>query len=111
MSIMLWTVQILLAGMFVLAGGRKLVSEEAHKHLGRTLAIFIGAAEVAGAIGLIAPLATGTLPQLTALAAVGLAVVMVLAAGYHLRRGDGARQTAPAVVLLVLTAFVAYGRW
>jgi hypothetical protein len=111
MSITLWTMQILLAAMFALAGGRKLVSEEAHKHLGRKLAIFIGAAEVAGAIGLVAPLAIGILPQLTALAAASLAVVMVLAAGYHVRKGDGARHTAPALVLLVLTAFVAYGRW
>jgi DoxX-like family len=111
MSITLWIMQILLAAMFAFAGGRKLVSEEAKKHLGRTLAIFIGAAEVAGAIGLIAPLATGILPQLTAVAAVSLAAVMVLAAGYHLRRGDGARQTTPALVLLLLTAFVAYGRW
>jgi DoxX-like family len=111
MSMALWTVQILSAGMFVLAGGRKLVSDEAHRHLGYKLAIFIGVAELAGAIGLIAPLATGVLPRLTVLAAVCLALVMVLAAGYHLRQGDGVRRTAPALVLLALTAFVAYGRW
>jgi hypothetical protein len=36
---------------------------------------------------------------------------MILAAGFHLRQGDGIKQTAPALVMLVVTVIVAYGRW
>lgn len=111
MSATLWIVQILAAAFFAFAGGRKLVNEQMQQYLGKRLAIFIGTAEIAGAIGLIAPLATGILPQLTAVAAAALAVVMVLAAGFHVRQGHGIKQAAPALVLLVVTVFVAYGRW
>ena len=111
MSITLWTLQILLAAMFAFAGVNKLRSAQMHEHLGKRLAVFIGIAEIAGAIGLVAPLATGILPQLTAIAAVALAVVMALAAAHHFRQGDPAKQAAPALVLLVLTTVVAYGRW
>jgi hypothetical protein len=111
MSIAVWVLQILTAAFFAFAGGRKLVNAEMQQHLGKRLAIFIGTAEIAGAIGLIAPLATGVLPQLTAIAAAALAVVMILAAGFHLRQGDGIKQTAPALVLLMVTVFVAYARW
>jgi hypothetical protein len=111
MSIALWTLQIALAAMFAFAGGRKLANQEMQKHLGKRLAIFIGIAEVAGATGLVAPLATGILPQLTAVAAASLAIVMVLAAAYHLRQGHPTRQAVPAIVLLALTVCVAYGRW
>ena len=45
------------------------LDEEMQAHLGRNLARFIGLAELAGAVGLIAPLAMGILPQLTAIAA------------------------------------------
>src|SRR5262249_19812032 len=111
MSALLWVLQILLAATFAFVGGRKLVNTEMQKHLGRNLAIFIGAAEVAGRVGRIAPLGTGSLPQLTAIAAAALAVVMVLAAVYHFREGHGVKHAAPSLALLVLTAFVAYGRW
>ncbi len=111
MSALLWVLQILLAVMFAFAGGRKLFNEQMQKGLGKGLAIFIGVAEVAGAIGLIAPLATGIVPQLTAIAAAALGVVMILAAGYHIRQGHGTKRATPAVVLLVLTVVVAYGRW
>jgi hypothetical protein len=111
MSITLWVLQIVTAAFFAFAGGRKLVNAETQQHLGRPLAIFIGTAEIAGAIGLILPLATGVLPQLTAIAAAALAVVMVLAAGFHIRQRDGIKQTAPALVMLAVTMLVAYGRW
>jgi hypothetical protein len=111
MSTTLWILQGVLAAMFVFAGVNKLVNAEMRKALGRPLAAFIGLSEIVGAIGLIAPLATGVLPQLTAIAAAALALVMVLAAIHHLRRGDPVARVAPALVLLVLTSAVAYGRW
>src|SRR5262249_51778522 len=75
-----------------------------------TLVRFIGAAEVAGAIGLILPAATRIRPSLTPLAAVGLTTVVVFAAAFHLSRGEA--QAVPVnVVLGGLAAFVAWGRF
>ncbi|MEU1628560.1 DoxX family protein [Streptomyces sp. NPDC020096] len=70
----------------------------------------IGAAEVLGALGLILPAALNIAPVLVAWAATGLAVVMLGAAAVHARRKEN--QTIPVnVVLLVLTAVVAWGRF
>jgi hypothetical protein len=68
---------------------------------------FIGISELAGAAGLILPLATGIAPVLTTLAALGLAIIMVLGNIYHLRRKESPIVT---IVLLLLASFVAYGR-
>jgi hypothetical protein len=68
---------------------------------------FIGISELAGAAGLILPLASGIAPVLTTLAALGLAIIMVLASIYHLRRKEPPTVT---IVLLLLASFVVYGR-
>ncbi len=47
----------------------------------------IGIAQVAGSIGVVAPVATGTVSVLTSLAAAGLAVVMAGATTLNLREG------------------------
>jgi hypothetical protein len=70
---------------------------------------FIGLSEVLGAVGLVLPAALRIQPRLTGFAGVGLLVVMVLAAGFHVVQGDAAHM-APAVVLGALSAFVAWGR-
>jgi VIT1/CCC1 family predicted Fe2+/Mn2+ transporter len=70
----------------------------------------IGTVEVLGAIGLVLPALTGILPWLTPLAALGLVLTMVGAALTHLRRKEYGN-IAVNVVLLVLAAFVAYGRF
>ncbi len=74
------------------------------------LLTFTGVAEILGAIGLILPALTGILPWLTPLAALGLAVIMLLAAIFHLTRREY-QNIVVNLVLLVLAAFVAYGRW
>ena len=51
----------------------------------------IGVAEILGAIGLIVPLLTGIQPWLTWLAAAALALVMLLAAAFHLSRQEGSK--------------------
>lgn len=78
--------------------------------LPKGLLIFIGLSEILGGIGLILPAMTGILPELTAWAATGLSVVLVLAALFHLPRREY-RNIVVNVVLLALTAFVAYGRF
>ena len=75
--------------------------------LSRGLVTFIGTSEVAGALGLVLPQGSGILPVLTPLAAVGLAVVMVLATRFHLRR----QEPVPVTIgLFILCAVVAGGR-
>ena len=113
----LWGAQILLALAFAMAGQMKAFTPIADLvAAGMTfagenpgLARFIGFAELAGAAGLILPMLTGVKPRLTALAGAALALVMVLAAGFHLMRGELGGLAAP-VVLGGLAAFVAWGR-
>jgi len=117
MKIALWIVQILLAFAFGAAGAFKAFTP--HAQLAEAmpwvldapvwLPTFIGVAEIAGALGLILPAATRIKPQLTPLAAIGLVIVMVLAMGFHLSRGEFA-MVPPNVVLALLAGFVAYGR-
>ncbi len=69
---------------------------------------FIGVAEIAGALGLILPGLTKIQPKLTAWAATGLALVMILAAAFHATRGEFGN--IGMNVVLLLAAFVAWGR-
>ena len=70
------------------------------------LARFIGAAELAGALGLILPMLTGIKPRLTALAAAGLATIQVLAIPFHLYRGEFG--ILPINLVLLLLAVLVY---
>jgi putative oxidoreductase len=70
---------------------------------------FIGVSELLGGLGLILPAASRIRPGLTPLAALGLTIIMVLALGYHVSRGE--MSALPIVGALGgLTAFVAWGR-
>ena len=114
MNYALWIVQGLLAAIFLFAGGMKLVLpvEEMTKQmplLGLFLR-FIGVAEVLGAIGLILPGLLRIRPGLAPLAAAGLVIIMIGATVLTLAGGDIALALIPLVVGL-LSAFVAYGRW
>ena len=117
MNIALWIVQVLLGGMFVMAGVMKAFQYERAKaslpwvkDVPRSLTRFIGIAELLGGLGLLLPAITGILPWLTPLAGAGLALVMVLAIGFHASRRE-AQAIGFNAVLLVLAAFVAYGRF
>jgi hypothetical protein len=110
----LWIVQGLLALTFLFAGGTKLVLpiEEMTKDLalpGLFLRL-LGVAEVLGAIGLILPGLLHIRPDLTPLAAAGLVLIMIGATAVTLTTMDPALALIPLVVGL-LAAFVAYGRW
>ncbi len=112
----LWTAQVLLALLFGMAGLMKATTplaelSEMIPMAGEYPALyrFIGVSEILGAVGLILPSALRVLPKLTALAAAGLALIMVLAFGTHLFRGEpGLGVTA---LLFALSAFVAWGRF
>ena len=114
MTSALWIVQGLLALLFVFAGGMKLVLPleklTGPVPLPGPLVRFIGVAEVAGAIGLILPGLLHIRPGLTPLAAAGLVIIMIGAMAVTLAGGDVLTALISLVVGL-LAAFVAYGRW
>ncbi len=114
MTYALWIVQGLLALIFLFAGGMKLVLplEVLTKQmpLPGLFVRFIGLAEVLGAIGLILPGLLRIRPGLTPLAAAGLVIIMIGATVLTVAGGDVALALITLVVGL-LSAFVAYGRW
>ena len=114
MIIALWIVQGLLALLFLFAGGMKLILpiEEMTKEMpmpGPFLR-FIGVAEVLGGLGLVLPGLLRIRPGLTPLAAAGLVIIMVGATAVSFLIGGAVMALMPLVVGL-LAAFVAYGRW
>jgi hypothetical protein len=114
MTSALWIVQGLLAALFLFAGGMKLVLPlEALKGpvtLPGWFVRFIGVSEVLGALGLILPGLLRIRPGLTPLAAAGLVIIMIGATGIGLMVGDVA-VTLISLVVGLLAALVAYGRW
>src|SRR5213593_4311252 len=93
LNLVLWSVQGFLALFFLAAGAPKLIGRGLERWTGfselpRPLVVFIGFAEVLGAAGLVLPMATGILPWLTPLAAVGLAIIVLMATGFHLRADE-----------------------
>jgi uncharacterized membrane protein YphA (DoxX/SURF4 family) len=118
MNIGLWVVQALLALAFGMAGIMK-STQPKEKLVGQmkwvedfspTIVKIVGVLELLAAIGLIAPMLTGILSWLTPLAAVGLVLTMIGAIYTHIRRKEN-QTIGINVVLLLLAAFVAYGRF
>jgi hypothetical protein len=114
MTYALWVVQGLLAAVFLFAGGMKLVLPleklTGPVPLPGLFVRFIGVAEVLGALGLILPGLLRIRPGLTPLAAAGLVIIMIGAIAVTLLGGDVVAALISLVVGL-LAAFVAYGRW
>jgi hypothetical protein len=114
MNAALWIVQVLLALLFLFAGGMKLVMpiEEMTKQMEMPgwFLRFIGVAEVLGGLGLVLPGLLRIKPGLTSLAAAGLVLIMLGAIVISFVIGGLLAALIPLVVGL-LAAFVAYGRW
>lgn len=119
MNIALWVISIVLALAFLAAGGLKLAQSKdqlvdkmpwvANATQGQVRAV--GALEILGALGLVLPGLTGIAPVLVPLAAVGLCLMMIGAIVVHVRMGDSLAHAAPAIILALLCAFVAWGRF
>ncbi len=115
MNVALWIIQVLLAVLFLFAGGVKLVMPIEEMTKGMPVAIpglflrFIGVCEVLGGLGLILPMLLRIKPWLTPIAAAGLVIIMIGAMAFSLVIGITA--AIPALVTGLLAAFVAYGRW
>lgn len=112
-NVTLWTIQAILAALFLFAGGMKLVLPAAM--LTGPVAVpvaflrFIGVAEACGALGLVLPGIFGIRRNLTPLAAVGLVTIMAGATTVTLEGGQIAGSLVPLVVGL-LAVSIAYGR-
>ena len=78
--------------------------------LPRWFQLFLGAAEVAAAIGITVPGLTRIQPRLVPMAALGIAVVMICATALHAWRGE-VSAAATTSMLLAMSAFVAWQRW
>jgi len=122
MNIALWIVQGLLTLVFLMAGFMKVSKskDELKKRGGKQMSWvddvsasrirLIGILELLAGIGLILPQLTGILPWLTPLAAVGLVLTMIGALVVNVRN-DNRLVIIENIVLLLLAAFVAYGRF
>lgn len=114
MNVVLWIIQVLLALLFLFAGGLKLILpiEEMTKQMAMPglFLRFIGVCEVLGGLGLILPGLLRIKTWLTPLAAAGLVILMIGATAITLRIGPPGPALVPLVVGL-LAAFIAYGRW
>jgi hypothetical protein len=115
LNIGLWVVQVLLALLFLWAGGMKLVMPleklAGPVHLPGLFVRFIGVAEVLGGLGLLLPSLLRIRPILTSWAAAGLVIVMIGAVVITLVGGLGLGMALIPGVTGLLAAFVAYGRW
>jgi uncharacterized membrane protein YphA (DoxX/SURF4 family) len=114
-SAALWVVQVLLALLFLFAGGMKLMMPiqvllaQLAVPLPGLFVRFIGVIEVAGALGLTFPALLRIKPFLTPLAACGLVIEMIGATAITVISMGAAPALMPLVVGL-LAAFVAYSR-
>ena len=110
-SVALWTTQAILTILFLFAGATKFLMplEEMTKDspLPGWFLLFIGAVEILGGIGLIAPALTRIQPVLTPVAACGLVIIMIGATVVSIPMGAVALFP---LVIGVFAAFVAYGR-
>jgi hypothetical protein len=123
MNILLWILQVLLGVFFCFTGFGKVMCYRAdvwnhtlHQPVAwfsavpQSLFVFIGVCEFLGGVGLILPAMTGIKPKLTAFSAIGLTLIMVLAAIFHIVRGEFSFFLPMNLVLAGVSAFIAYGR-
>jgi uncharacterized membrane protein YphA (DoxX/SURF4 family) len=119
-NLLLWIGQVVLAlGFFAFGYTHTFGFERASRRprtvwmadVGRDNLRIIGILEILGAVGLILPAATGVLPWLTPVAATALAILMVFAIVFHLRRPGESANAAFNAILGILAAAVAIGRF
>jgi DoxX-like family len=123
MNIALWIAKVLWGAFFCFTGFGKILCYRADvwnltlhqpvpwfSAVPQGLFVFIGICEFLGGVGLILPAMTGVKPKLTPFAAIGLTLVMILAAAFHIVRGELSFFVPMNLVLGGGVAFIAYGR-
>jgi putative oxidoreductase len=117
LSVFAWIVQGVLAAFYGTIGVLKLtqpIAWLAHLIMWPAdvpvpLVRFIGAAELAGAVGLVVPALLGIVPTLVSWAAGGLLIIQLLSIPFHFMRGEG-YETPINVVLASLSVLVIWAR-
>jgi DoxX-like family len=114
-NVILWVVQILLALFFLAVAipkitGRGIEQWVDFSAVPRGLIFSIGFAEIVGALALVLPGATGVLPWLTPIAAIGLAVNVLMATGFHVRAAEWLNAIS-TTVWATIAAIIAVVRW
>ena len=118
LNISLWAAQILLAGMFIMAGFMKTTMPVEQlssslpwaKDVPAWFVRFIGMSELLGALGLILPSLLRIKQVLTPVAALGISAIMVMAAFFHITRTEFSG-VAFTLILALVAAFIGWGRW
>ena len=115
MNAVFWSGQIFLALFFLGAAfpkltGRGLERWRGFSNLPRGLVLGIGTAEVLGSVGLVVPMATGIFPWLTPLAAIGLAINVLMATGFHVREDEWLNAIV-TTLWAAIVGIIAIGRW
>lgn len=112
-----WVVQIVLGVYFVAIGVMHFAVPDGLPEqmtwmydLPPWLHVASGAAEILGGLGLVLPAATRIRPQLTPMAAAGLAIVMLLAALWHVPRGE-VQNVVLTLVMAGVLIWLAWVRW
>ena len=118
MNVFLWVLQVALAFLYGAGGSYKTFKFDVLAKQMLTLSRggwrALGVLEMVGAVLLVVPAAVNWMPVLTPLAAAALALETLALAGLYARYSLKVAATNPmvwAVVMGLLTAFVAYGRY
>jgi VIT1/CCC1 family predicted Fe2+/Mn2+ transporter len=118
MNILLWVLQGILALLYLAGGGFKTAKADELTRISpsvpRALWLPLGLVEIVGGIMLVAPMALGWKPHLTAIAAAVLAAETLLLAAIYASKSVKLVSANPMVWALVmgaLVSFVAYGRY
>ena len=113
-NVALWVLQVLLALVFLFAGGFKLAMPMAElakvSPLSPVFLKFVSCCEILGAFGLVLPTALRIRPGLTPLAAAGLVIIMIGATTVTIATMGFAPAILPFVVGLLLLVVIR-GRW
>lgn len=115
LHVLLWIAQGFLALFFFAGGAPKILGRgidlwTGFSDLPRAEVILIGVTEILAAVGLVLPEVTGILPWLTPLAAIGLVVIGLMAAGFHVRANEYLNVLETSL-LACIGAAIAIGRW
>ncbi len=118
MNVLLWVLQVVLALLYLAGGYYKtfMFDELANQMSALSRGVWgaLGVIEMLGAVLLVVPAATKWMPVLTPVAAAALALETLALAGLYARYSLALAVTNPlvwAVVMGLLAAFVAYGRY
>lgn len=110
LSILTWILTGLFAAMMLMAGGIKLAKPHGEppmptlRDYSETGVRLIGVAEIAGALGIVLPVLTGIAVVLTPVAAIGLAIIQLLAVFAHIKHDEPFSKN---IVLMVVALAIA----